>query len=550
MRVDVAIVGAGASGLQCATSLLCNNKYLSILILEARDRFGGRIYTGQEQVKVPTTTNGCTSVVKNEFVRDHGASWVHGIGDKDEGRNPMVELLLQQASSKDITDHLLIPIFAGNAWTRPNTVLHQKNGIAIYVNGNMLPKESPSIPKAIRRHYQLEGQISDRASHLFKIGEGMKTVHMSIGQVRNEFLQSESDDKAVPQENKMEDDDDDDLCVQQLFPFYNFLMENWHGISSSQMQLGFAVLEDEDASSKSNNSNKNTVYDEAYIPDGDFSGAHCKISTGMTTVLQPLVSKVQKHIRFNEQVMKIQNTEVNPGVRIETASGLVVEAKCAVSTIPLGCLKETVDTLFDSEATLSEAKLEAIHSLSSGAYKKVFLTFDRIFWPVEEPLIGLIRENNDVGSSSHPLGKHLLVNNLWANKGLPCLEVILCGDLGKWAIHKSDKTIEEAVLEFLEDSMGLSSSHQLSQWCTDCHITRWEEDPFTLGSYSSFQLGTLERHVDALRDPEWDGRLVFAGECTESEHMGSVHAALMSGERAATDVQEYLLRQATGGTSF
>jgi hypothetical protein len=132
---------------------------------------------------------------------------------------------------------------------------------------------------------------------------------------------------------------------------------------------------------------------------------------------------------------------------------------------------------------------------------------------------------------------YLLLNNLWAKDGIPSIEAILCGDLGKWAIQKSNEVIKQAVIEFIESSMCLSN---LKDHCIDCHVTRWEEDEFTRGSYSTYKLGTMDRHVDELRTTEWDCRLVFAGEPTEIEDMGSFHAALMSGQRVAKEVLEYL----------
>ena len=149
------------------------------------------------------------------------------------------------------------------------------------------------------------------------------------------------------------------------------------------------------------------------------------------------------------------------------------------------------------------------------------------------------------------LGNHLLINNLWAkNYNVPCLEVVLTGDNGKWAIDKSDDTIRLEVLTFMQQSMMLSidpnsrlSSNDyakskdsfllLDDWCIDCHVTRWEEDPMSNGSYCNFAVGTLERHMDALAEPEWGGRLIFAGDGTVAEYLGSVHAALISGHEAA-----------------
>lgn len=57
---DVAIVGAGAAGLSAARSLIDGG--LSVVVLEARDRIGGRAWTESDTFGVPF---------------DHGCSWLH-----------------------------------------------------------------------------------------------------------------------------------------------------------------------------------------------------------------------------------------------------------------------------------------------------------------------------------------------------------------------------------------------------------------------------------------------------------------------------------------
>lgn len=59
-HVDVAIVGAGAAGLAAARTL--ENSALSVLILEARDRIGGRSHT---------------TILENNIVFDVGCEWLH-----------------------------------------------------------------------------------------------------------------------------------------------------------------------------------------------------------------------------------------------------------------------------------------------------------------------------------------------------------------------------------------------------------------------------------------------------------------------------------------
>ena len=64
-------------------------------------------------------------------------------------------------------------------------------------------------------------------------------------------------------------------------------------------------------------------------------------------------------------------------------------------------------------------------------------------------------------------------------------------------------------------------------------ITRWCSDPYTLGSYSHIPIGGLPTDIDMLAKPYYDGMLQFAGEATSRLYHGTVHGAILSGERAA-----------------
>lgn len=68
---DVIIIGAGMSGLAAASSL--KKKGVNVIVLEARNRVGGRTYS------ISSSANGIS------FYADLGASWVHGISG-----NPLI----------------------------------------------------------------------------------------------------------------------------------------------------------------------------------------------------------------------------------------------------------------------------------------------------------------------------------------------------------------------------------------------------------------------------------------------------------------------------
>jgi len=165
--------------------------------------------------------------------------------------------------------------------------------------------------------------------------------------------------------------------------------------------------------------------------------------------------------------------------------------------------------------------------------------------PVDNSQNTLGGHTDGISDKEEALGNFLFLDNLWAKDGIPCLEAVLIGDAGSWATGKSDDVIRDAVLKFMEDAMGSSvdwsspsssASLSLSECCVDCHVTRWEEDPFSKGAYSGFQLGTMDWHCAELSRSEWDGHLIFAGEATHQEYEGSVHAALLSGVEAAKKI--------------
>jgi monoamine oxidase len=69
-RARVAVIGAGMAGLACAVEL--TSRGFDVIVIEARDRIGGRI---------------CTSHVWGDVPIDLGASWIHGTI-----RNPIADL--------------------------------------------------------------------------------------------------------------------------------------------------------------------------------------------------------------------------------------------------------------------------------------------------------------------------------------------------------------------------------------------------------------------------------------------------------------------------
>jgi monoamine oxidase len=530
-RVKLVILGAGAAGLQCAHSVVsCDSSPNDLLVLEARDRIGGRIYTTHEQRSVVNVNeeeeeekvnhkndNGtkknqnCNTVVATiksttkktytnnktaTFALDHGACWVHGTGllgntDKDGDRNPIMKYL----RPSDLTR-----VFNGNPWTRPKTVLCAGRELALFVDQKRL--DNAATDELLREHANLYGavnQLGQAASTKVTLGTSLQRVIDGLQK------QTRKRNSAVP-----------------ALSFFTHLLECWYGTSATTIPWSELVDPTTDAWT-----------DADYCNEGDYDGPHCTVRRGMQSALEPLLQDgVADRIRLNQAAVKLTYDGTDRVITVETATGMTVQADMVVCTMPVGCLKEALRTdLF--EPRLSLQKQDAIAHANMGTYKKVFLTFDRIFWPVQETFIGLVR--NCDNEKLQPLGAHLLLNNLWARRGIPCLEAILFAESGIWATHKSTDEIRTAVLNFMSGAMGAN----VATWCVDCHVTRWEEDPYSRGAYSNMAVGVQKRHIAELRQPEWDRRLVLAGEGTIDKYEGSVHAALMSGANAAENVCKF-----------
>jgi monoamine oxidase len=87
---DVVIVGAGVAGLAAARTLMAAHK--TVLVLEARDRIGGRAFTD-------STTFG--------FPFDHGAQWI------EAGKSNPAMAILREANAKPILDRQEQAIYLG-----------------------------------------------------------------------------------------------------------------------------------------------------------------------------------------------------------------------------------------------------------------------------------------------------------------------------------------------------------------------------------------------------------------------------------------------------
>jgi len=230
---------------------------------------------------------------------------------------------------------------------------------------------------------------------------------------------------------------------------------------------------------------------------------------GFSQVVSDLAAGLDIHL--NAPVTRIDYSST--GV-VVTTSQQVLSADYCICTLPLGVLKTSAVTLVPS---LTSTKREAINRLGVGLLNKVILEF-----PAGTQLPTAHVFGSTAGGA--PRGMCSIWVNLSAITGKPTLVGWLTGNVAKQREAQTDSAI---VAE------AMSRLPQLPQPVSSM-ITRWGQDPYAVGSYSSFDSDSKLGDRAKLREPT--GRLLWAGEHTVDTGFATVPGAYESGIREANRI--------------
>ncbi|VXB06652.1 Putrescine oxidase [Microbacterium sp. 8M] len=237
--------------------------------------------------------------------------------------------------------------------------------------------------------------------------------------------------------------------------------------------------------------------DEVIFPRG-YDELPTRIAAGLDVRLSHVVNRVERGA---------------DGVRVDTDRGAFT-AEQVVVTVPLGVLKAG-GIVFDPP--LPDDVAGPIDRLGMGIFNKIFLQFPERFW---EEGVYAIRALGESGEHWHSW------YDVSAISGRPTLLTFAAGPLGRRMQTLSDDEVVRDVARALGSLYGDIPAPD-AQW-----ITRWAQDPYTLGSYSYLANGSSHADHDALSGPV-DGVLHFAGEATWGAEPATVGGAYASGVRAA-----------------
>jgi len=487
-RKRIVVVGAGFAGLAAALEL--QERGFDVVVVEARDRPGGRVHT----MPLPNS----------HVMIDIGASFIHGIE-----KNPIAELATfydkdmfkQEADILHDFDGKEMPKFDDK---QAETLFNEALEAASWMRSG--PRKPTALTEALdATDKKLKGSsrrsrrlVGDRAPSFVLINEDVVMEHSN-----NPNKQPMSLQEAIDVSLKDSLTDASQAMKRALF---------WN-----MSYLEYALNSDLDA-----------VNNNSWDADDEFSfdGPHCMVEGGIGSLAGNLVKGVEK-LHLSKKVTRVEYGD--RGVRVLCEDGMALAGDACLITVPLGVLKSK---MIEFEPELPNEKNEAIQRLSYGLLDKVVLAFKDAFWK-EKALIGYASEMR----GEWPL--------FWdasdACGDTPVLVALVSGQNAESMESKPDSEIVARVLEILRLIYG----NEIVQNPIDTFVTRWRRDEFSRGSYSFIGCEASEEDYDLIAAPvaasslEDHGSrisLFFAGEATNRYFPATIHGAFMSGVREARHI--------------
>lgn len=244
---------------------------------------------------------------------------------------------------------------------------------------------------------------------------------------------------------------------------------------------------------------------------GEYRGADCIMPDGLGRLAERLAEGLD--IRLGCVVESVDYG--GAGVRVATVAESFVGERTVI-TLPLGVLKSAAVAFAPA---LPADTLAAVARLGVGTLNKIHLRFAQPFWPPDADWLELLDEGR------------LEPWTVWFNhhrySRAPILVGLAAGARARATEALSDDAILRGALDALRRMLG-PGVPEPTGWRT----TRWSSDPFARGAYTHIPPGASAADLDLIARPVRH-KLVFAGEGTHRGHYGTVHAAYLSGLRAA-----------------
>ena len=579
-RKTIVVIGAGVSGLGCARQLEslvaqlgeqftdAGERPPKIIVLEGRNRIGGRVYSHPVKDQTANLAPGLRSTV------EMGAQIITGF----ENGNPLNAIVRGQLGLQYHT-------------IRDNTVLYDTDGKPVDlkrdVNIQTLWNDILGRASVYRHKWSTVSTVKGDEA-LLKIGEDPRDSYNASGEL---ITSLEDEDEPVTASNPLATDTTttehattgiEKLAGRQ----YQTAGPTPSGAAQIARNLGFELQQGTDPNQNVNldavslgsehptlgkamdegilqyhkmlgftpqdfrllhwhhanleYSNAATVNDlslTGWDQDGgnEFEGPHTNVIGGYTQVPRGLWQLPEKlDVRFRSAVKLIRYSATDDSAAtVQTVNGDTFEADKVVLTVPLGVLK---DSAISFDPPLPENKASCIERMGFGLLNKVVLVYKEQFWESDRDGWGLLNDADDQHDAADQAayasnrGRFYYFWNWAPASGRPILVAFMAGAAAEYTeVADNSALVDEATT-------------RLRQIFTNRHVpkpvevivTRWKSDPFSRGTYSYVGPRTQHGDYDIMAEPV--GPIHFAGEATCGGYPATVHGAYLSGLRAAGEV--------------
>ena len=254
------------------------------------------------------------------------------------------------------------------------------------------------------------------------------------------------------------------------------------------------------------------------------SGDEHLIPSGYIKIFEPLTKDL--NIIKNSKVTEIiQNSTTNkvtvnttPSIRSSGESDKTYTADYVVVTVPLGVLKNNKISFVPA---LSQNKQNAIKNLGFGLLDKIVVEFEEVFW----------EDVNNFTFIEMPISQFSYAVNLNKVAGKKAL-LFLGPSESKYSPTYYSETKDQIISKLVDYLKLLYPTKSIK--VKNSLLTKWKEDEFSYGSYSSYVVGSLPENIKEFNVNE--GRVYFAGEHTSEQNFSYVQGAYLSGIRVAKDI--------------
>jgi monoamine oxidase len=286
--------------------------------------------------------------------------------------------------------------------------------------------------------------------------------------------------------------------------------------------------------------NKFENYWESHEEEGDFRPPS---NLGMYGIAQSCLERLEGYNNFQLvkdcEVKSVRQDDY--GATIEIKGEEVIHADTVVITVPPPILSQIVNDL-------PESKLEALTKIGYDRAVKVMVKFSDRFWPSHlqsiistgEPVPEIwFREMTDEETlKTYYIATGFLVSDA-ADQFVDMVNKNC--DLHKDRHEAAGRIVFQQLVKMLKTSISqeISIIADHSFRIVDSLMFDWNDDaPYAKGGYMHPRVGITPNHLHALAKPY--GRMIFAGEATNTNACCTVQAAIETGYRAASEVASLL----------